>query len=164
MRKTLTMTLAALLLSASAMAQDGATEPGRIELKNVVEKEQTVINEAGQETTQLVPADKVVPGDVLIYTVTYTNVGEEVMENVVITNPIASQLRYVADSAFAPGADIEFSVDGGQQFGDFESLTVLRDGDTKPASLDDLTHIRWTLRAELDPGAQGFARFRARLN
>ncbi|MEL7023599.1 MAG: hypothetical protein AAGL69_07600 [Pseudomonadota bacterium] len=159
MTNRLIAAIAALLLTQTAFAQ-----AGKIELKTVVEKEAVVLNEAGQEVTQLVPADKVVPGDVVIYTVTYTNVADEAVENVVITNPIADQLQYVTDSAFAPGADIEFSVDGGQQFAALESLTVERDGELVPARTDDLTHIRWTLTEQLDPGAQGFARFRARLN
>ncbi|MEM6817985.1 MAG: hypothetical protein AAF578_04290 [Pseudomonadota bacterium] len=158
MKRILALT-ALWLLGQAAVAQTG-----NIELKTVVEKETTVVNEAGQEVTQLVPVEKVIPGDVVIYTVTYTNIADEPAEKVVITNPIRSDLRYVRDSAFAPGADVEFSVDGGEQFAALEQLTVQRDGASVPASLDDLTHIRWTLRDQLDPGAQGFARFRARLN
>ncbi|MEO1421398.1 MAG: hypothetical protein AAFU66_10685, partial [Pseudomonadota bacterium] len=65
-----TLVLAALLL----VGQGAQAQTGNIELKTVVEKETTVTNEAGQEVTQLVPVDKVIPGDVVIYTVTYTNI------------------------------------------------------------------------------------------
>lgn len=151
--------LAALTIAAPATAQQG-----RIELKSVVEKEVRVTNDAGEEVVQLVTADKVVPGDVVIYTVTYTNVSDQAVDNVVVTNPINEALTYVDDSAFAPGADVSFSVDGGENFAPLDALTVERDGVTAAAGGDDLTHIRWTLREPLDPGAQGFARFRARLN
>lgn len=151
--------IAALAASAPAFAQQG-----KIELKSVVEKEVRVVNDAGEEVVQLIAADKVVPGDVVIYTVTYTNVADEAVENVVITNPINTALNYVQDSAFAPGADVSFSADGGKTFATLTELTVERDGVPVAARVDDLTHIRWILREPLDPGAQGFARFRARLN
>ena len=151
--------LAALVAWTPALAQQG-----KIELKSVVEKEVRTVNDAGEEVVQLVTADKVVPGDVVIYTVTYTNVADQAVENVVITNPIDPALRYVEDSAFAPGADVSFSADGGQNFAALDALTVERGDTTVAATPEDLTHIRWTLREPLDPGAQGFARFRARLN
>lgn len=161
MKKILTTiaVIAAFAASGPALAQQG-----KIELKSVVEKEVRVVNDAGEEVVQLVTADKVVPGDVVIYTVTYTNVADEAVDNVVITNPINDSLSYVADSAFAPGADVSFSADGGKSFSALTDLTVDRNGAPVAAGIDDLTHIRWILREPLDPGAQGFARFRARLN
>lgn len=153
------LALVLLVVSAGAAAQQG-----KIELKTVVEVELRTVNEAGEAVVSLVPADKVVPGDVVVYTVTYTNVADQAVEKVVITNPIAEGLDYVADSAFAPGAEVSFSVDGGNEFAALDALTVERNGELVSASIDDLTHIRWTLDGELDPGSQGFARFRARLN
>ncbi len=158
LNKLALITLAAFL-SATAVAQQG-----KVELKTVVEKEQRVTSDTGEEVVQLVAADKVVPGDTVIYTVTYTNVADQSIENVVITNPIAAELEYVSGSAFAPGAEVAFSVDGGATFDALDSLVVERDGEQVAASNTDLTHIRWTLREALDPGSQGFARFRARLN
>ena len=153
-----------VVIAAAFLAAGAEAQTGRIELTTVVEKEASVTNEAGEAVVQLVPADKVVPGDVVIYTVTYTNVADESVENVVITNPIAAQLQYIDNSAFSPGADVAFSVDGGETFAPLGELVVERDGENVPAAPADLTHIRWSLRAALDPGAQGFARFRARLN
>ncbi|MEO0575796.1 MAG: hypothetical protein AAF004_10055 [Pseudomonadota bacterium] len=153
------LVLAMLSISSIAVAQQG-----KIELKTVVEVEERTVNEAGEAVVKLVPADKVVPGDVVVYTVTYTNVADQAVEKVVITNPIADGLDYVADSAFAPGAAVSFSVDGGTEFAALDTLTVEREGELVAASIADLTHIRWTLEGELDPGSQGFARFRARLN
>ena len=152
------------IIAALAASTPALSQQGKIELKSVVEKEVRVVNDAGEEVVQLVTADKVVPGDVVIYTVTYTNVADEAVENVVITNPINTALSYVPDSAFAPGADVSFSADGGKSFAALTDLTVERDGAPVAAGVDDLTHIRWILREPLDPGAQGFARFRARLN
>ncbi|MEL7374487.1 MAG: hypothetical protein AAGJ36_08500, partial [Pseudomonadota bacterium] len=73
---TLLATLLSLSLATPALAQEG-----KIELKSVVEKEVRVVNGAGEEVVQLVTADKVVPGDVVIYTVTYTNVADQAVDN-----------------------------------------------------------------------------------
>lgn len=148
-----------LATSTSVFAQEG-----KIEVKTVVEKETIVVDETGKQNIELVAAEKVVPGDVVIYTVTYTNVADEAVENIVITNPIGENLQYVADSAFAPGANVSFSVDGGSTFAELGELTVDTDGVTTAARAEDLTHIRWALDGVLDPGSRGFARFRARLN
>jgi hypothetical protein len=82
----------------------------------------------------------------------------------VITNPISNDLTYVTGSAIGPGTVIEFSVDGGQTFGQADELLVGTNGGQRPAGADDFTHVRWTMENELAAGAQGMARFRARLN
>ena len=158
------ITRALLITSLLLSATTARAQQGKIELKTVVEKEQRTTNADGESIVQLVPAEKVVPGDVVIYTVTYTNVADQAVEKVVITNPIGESLEYVADSAFGPGAKVSFSVDGGNAFDELDALTVERNGERVAATSADLTHIRWTLDGELAPGSQGFARFRARLN
>lgn len=148
------------LLAATASAQ----QKGHLNVRTVVEKETIVVNEAGQTERRLVPADTVVPGDDVVYTITFTNVSDEVAENVVITNPISENLTYVDGSAFGPGTVIEFSVDGGATFGPQNELVVRTNGDERPAEAEDFTHVRWTMQNKLEAGAQGMARFRARLN
>ncbi len=55
-----------------------------------------------------------------------------------------------------------FSVDGGRTYGAPKELTVkAADGSQRTADAADYTHIRWVLKAPLDAGAKGFARFRA---
>ncbi|MEM7763322.1 MAG: hypothetical protein AAF290_04520 [Pseudomonadota bacterium] len=157
------ITTGVLLMAALAHTSAWAQE-GKIQLQTVVEKEQVTVAENGDERVELVPVEKVFPGDVVIYTVTYTNVADQAVENVTITNPISAELSYVPESAFAPGADVSFSVDGGKTFDALANLTVAIDGAERTASVEDLTHIRWVLTDALAPGSRGFARFRARLN
>lgn len=152
--------IVAIFLAAAA----GAQEQGHLNVRTVVQKEEVVVNDAGETERHLVPADTVVPGDDVVYTITFTNISDESAENVVITNPIADSLTYIAGSAFGPGTVIEFSVDGGQTFGSADELVVGVDGGQRPAGADDFTHVRWTLETDLEAGAQGMARFRARLN
>ena len=142
----------------------GAQEKGHLNVKTVVLKEEVVIDENGQSSTKLVEASKVVPGDEVIYTVTFANVSDEPAENIVITNPLPAEMTYIVGSAFGPGSDIVFSVDGGKTFAPAEDLSVEDDGIDRPARAEDYTHIRWLMNGEIIAGVQGIARFRARLN
>ncbi|MEN7343796.1 MAG: hypothetical protein AAAFM81_12675 [Pseudomonadota bacterium] len=164
------LAIAFCFVSSPVLAQEAedaapaAQQKGYIETKTTVEKESVVLDENGNERVALVPVSKVLPGDVVIYTVSYTNIGEDGADNVTITYPISEELEYVADSAFAPGASISFSADGGTTFDEISNLTVSIDGEDRAAAMKDLTHIRWVLNDVLDPGSRGFGRFRARLN
>jgi uncharacterized repeat protein (TIGR01451 family) len=147
-----------LLLQASALL---AQEQGHLNVKTVVQKQQVRVDEAGKEQTELVDADKVVPGDHVIYTITFQNIGDEPAAHVVITNPVDANLTYIAGSAFGPGMDMQFSVDGGKTFASLDALTVSEDGTERPAEPKDVTHIRWVMHEDLAAGAQGIARFAA---
>ncbi len=155
--KALLGAVALLCLGANGWAQD----EGHLFVRTVVQKEQTFVNDDGETEVRLVVADTVVPGEKVVVTTTFQNISEDAAENVVITNPISTELIYVDGSAFGPGADIEFSVDGGATFGPAAELTVTEDGVTRSADATDFTHIRWVMREELAAGAQGVARFSA---
>jgi hypothetical protein len=88
---------------------------------------------------------------------------DQAANNVVITNPIASDLEYVDGSAFGPGSEIVFSVDGGALFAGATELSVEENGVVRPARPGDFTHIRWQMKSEIPAGSQGIARFRAKL-
>jgi uncharacterized repeat protein (TIGR01451 family) len=120
--------------------------------------------ENGERQTRLVPVETAVPGDVVIYTTTIENISDEAADDIVVTSPVPEHLSYVAGSAFGPGMLIEFSVDGGVSYAAAEELTVDEDGQSRAATADDYTHIRFVLQDHLAAGAQGIARFRARLN
>jgi uncharacterized repeat protein (TIGR01451 family) len=152
---------ALLLLALCVSAQARAQEQGHLNVQTVVQKEQVTVNDAGVAETNLVPADTVVPGENVVYTITFRNISEEPADNVVITNPIADSLTYIEGSAFGPGTEIQFSVDGGQTFASRDDLTVSEDGVVRAASAQDFTHIRWVMQQELAAGAQGVARFSA---
>lgn len=161
LKQTLNLLLcAAFACSASATAQD----VGHLNVRTIVQKEEVFVNDAGETERRLVPADTVVPGESVVYTITFTNISDEAAENVIITNPISENLSYVDGSAFGAGMVIQFSVDGGQSFGEPDELTVASNGDQRPARAEDFTHVRWIMQNELNAGDQGMASFRARLN
>ncbi|MDX1498758.1 MAG: hypothetical protein R3176_02600 [Woeseiaceae bacterium] len=141
-----------------------AEQDESLEVRTVVQKEEVVVADDGSTERRLVPAETVIPGEQVFYTITFRNVGAEPVENVVITNPIAAELRYVDGSAFGPGTEVQFSVDGGRTFAAAADLTVTEDGESRPATAEDFTHIRWKLSSDLATGSQGTARFAAVLN
>jgi len=150
------------LASASAFAQSGDAARGNLELSTIVEKVVETKEGDGATKTQLLAVDVALPGDEVVYTVSFKNVSKQAADNIRITNPIPSEMRYLANSAFGPGSEVLYSVDGGQTYGVPKELTVKADdGSRRAADASDYTHIRWVLKAPLDSGAKGFARFRA---
>lgn len=156
--------LAMLLVTAAISVPALAQERNVLDIQTTVQKEETVVSGDGTESKQLVPAEKVVPGDEVVYTVRFSNVGSEPADNVVITNPLPAELSYVRDSATGPGTAIEFSVDGGATYGDASSLRIAEPSGERAAQPEDFTHIRWVMQTPLPPGGEGVATFRARLN
>jgi len=157
MKYSISAILMMLALSQQAVAQ----EQGHLNVTTTVQKQEVTVNDSGEAGTRLVAADSVVPGESVVYTITFQNISDEPAANVVITNPISEDLTYVDGSAFGPGTVIQFSTDGGQNFAAADELTVIDDGVSRPAGPDDFTHIRWVMQRELAVGAQGTARFTA---
>lgn len=113
-------------------------------------------------TFRMVPATRLAQGQVVYYTLKITNPTPVFANKVQVSQMIPANTAYVAGSAAGPGADVEFSVDGGQTFAPAGDLK-LADGVTR-APPGRYTHIRWQLRNPLAPGATALARFRATFN
>ena len=153
--------LLALAASANAQQRQEAAR-GSLELATVVERVVETKNVDGTTKTELVPVAVALPGDEVVYTVSFTNVSGQAADHVRITNPIPAEMLYVADTAVGPGSEVLYSVDGGKSYGTPRELTVaVTDGSRRAADPADYTHIRWILQTPLDAGAKGFARFRA---
>jgi hypothetical protein len=100
--------------------------------------------------------------DQLIISVRFTNATADIIDTIRLTSPVPPDLKYVPESASAPGGDVLYSVDHGMSFGRPDELTALApDGSPRSADASDYTHVRWVMRAPLDAGATGIARFRA---
>jgi len=116
----------------------------------------------GRETTRLAPADRVVPGDEIFYTLEIRNTGSATVPAPSVVYPVPEHTRYVADSAIGPGAEVRYSVDGGHSFGEPENLQVAGPaGAPRPATAADYTHILWRFKHGLKGKSTAFARFRA---
>jgi uncharacterized repeat protein (TIGR01451 family) len=136
-----------------------------VTLTTTVQKVEHVKAADGTIASKLVPADKVVPGDEVKYTIVFKNDANVPVDagTVVITNPVPENTVYLADSAFGSGTKIQYSIDGAKTFGSPNDLTVVRDGAKVPASSADYTTIRWTFGPALAPAAQSFVSFNVRL-
>ena len=141
------LALAAMLTATNpAFAQERA-----VTLTGDVLLERTVVDDSGAQTTERVAPETIVPGDRLVFTTTYVNKGAEAVTDFVVTSPLPDAVRLAPDAA----DNLVVSVDSGSTFGALDTLTLADpDGAVRPATHDDVTHIRWTL-ASLAAGAEG---------
>jgi len=150
-----------LALAAPIAAAGPAVASGAVVVTIVGQMEQEYRNEKGEKAKRLVPITKIVPGDQVIYTINYENKGKQPADHVIVTDPIPPEVAYLDGSAFGPGTEIEFSVDG-KKWGLPGALKVKGDdGKERVAIASDYTHIRWKLAGPVAPGQKGFVRFRA---
>ena len=161
--KTLKLAGAAALLACTFVSQALAQSEACVAVKTTAEIEKEVVNDQGQKSKVLAPAGKVIPGTEVVWTVTANNTCKVPSDNVVISNPVPEHMTLVPNSAFGPGSDVTYSVDG-KIFAAADKLTVQENGATRPARADEVKQIRWELKNSLQPGASAFGRFRAVLN
>lgn len=141
-----------------------AGDQGIVQLTAFAELEEVQVDADGARRVEFLPAEKVVPGDVVLYRTRYLNRGGDAAEQVVIRNPIPEHMVYVMGSAFGELAQVDFSVDGGESFAAPELLRVPDgEGGQRAAAAADFTDIRWILERGLAPGEDGQVGFRAQL-
>ena len=147
--------LTAFILSMPLWASD------KVVFKSEVFQEVTVV-EDGEKKTKLVPAEKVLPGDEVVYLMSFSNQGDVEATGLVINNPIPGHTWYRQGSAFGAGTEVSVSVDNGQQYGQLIELTVTAaNGEERPATFKDVTHVRWAVNYPLQPGKTGTVSYRA---
>ncbi len=141
----------------------GQANSGSIAVKAIAEVESQTVRE-GREVSKLAPADRVVSGDWVIYTLEVRNTAATTVRAPTVTYPVPEHMSYVAESAVGPANEISYSVDGGRSFDTAENLKVQdADGQLRPAAAADYTHIRWHLKNSLKGNSVAFVRFRARV-
>jgi len=140
-----------VLLSVFAMLP--AVAAAEVRLSTYVHKVETYSGDGGLQR-RLVDADSVLPGDELRYTITFTNLGNEVVAagSILITNPLPEDTEYVPGTAAGQDTVITFSGDG-ESFGSSEGLLTA----------DGAPTIRWLYENELEPGESSSVSFSLRL-
>ena len=101
----------ALLVASTAMPVYALTAT------QTVEREVVVLNADGSQTVTRIAADKVTPGDKVIYSLNYFNDEAEPAENIVLIMPIPAEVDYIEGSADFDGVNSAYSIDGGRTFG-----------------------------------------------
>ena len=155
------------IIFSAALALFAASSWAEIKLDHNVQVEKLEKDKNGKEVVKLYPAGQVVPGDVMLYTITATNNGAAAADNIVITDAISEHMLYIADSAqssaLGKNTTITFSADGGKTFLPAGQLTVTDSNGTRPATTSDYTHIRWQLNFSLAPQKSAKVLFKARV-
>jgi uncharacterized repeat protein (TIGR01451 family) len=144
-----------LLLSAEVFAKS------LVSISITAEKEVTV-----NKVTKKIAATTINPGDVIFYTLSYINSGEDAATSVVLDDPIPAGTVYIPGSAYGDGAEILFSIDG-KIFKKPSLLTYEiknRNGslEKRTASPEEYTHVRWVM-AKIAAGARGNVGFQVRI-
>ena len=144
-----------LLLSAEVFAKS------LVSISITAEKEATV-----NKVIKKIAAKTINPGDVIFYTLSYINSGDDAATNAVLDDPIPAGTVYILGSAYGEGADIVFSIDG-KNFNKPSLLTYEiknRDGslEKRTASPEEYTHIRWVI-PKIAAGAKGSVGFQVRI-
>ncbi len=121
----------------------------------------------GARTAKRVPATTANSGDVITYTLAYSNKGNETATDAVVDNPVSAGMSYVDNSAKGAGADITFSIDNGKTYKKPSLLTYeikQSNGSVQKytARPEEYTHIRWTIK-QVPAGTGGTLGFSARV-
>ena len=170
------------LVAAPALAQDTTTPAPSgqraVQIDSLIQVERSTQNADGSVSTDLVkPIDvTVVPGDKLLFTLTYKNASAAPAANFVAVNPVNPAVAFTG-----AGEDwAEVSVDGGKTWGKLSDLNVAGVADAAAAATDnadtaapqtapvapraaraeDVTHIRWKFADPIPAGATGKLTFR----
>jgi uncharacterized repeat protein (TIGR01451 family) len=152
-----------MLTSSLLLGVNTQADSDSIAIKAVAEVEQPRPDH-GRDSTKLVPADRVVSGDTIFYTLEIRNTAEVSVPRPTVTYPVPEHTIYTPDSAIGPGAEVTYSVDAGRSFDTPENLRIQEPGgQVRAATAADYTHIRWQLKNALKGNSVAFVRFRARL-
>lgn len=146
----------ASLAFAAAVPAPAADGPLELTSKVLTENRQRAAD--GTTRIALEPVRRAVPGDKVVFVLSYRNTGRQPLDNIVFNNPVPKGIAYraAAEGSAAP----EVSVDG-QTFGTLAALRVKTASGSRAAGPDDVTHVRWRLARPLTAGAQGQFAYRA---
>ena len=143
--------MAAFLLPQAAIASQS------VSLSSEVFLEKSISDGDGQVKIVLYEPKVVTPGDKLIFFLNYHNFGAAPAANFVVTNPLPGAVAFQGSN----DAAAQLSVDNGKHWGILSALKIYAAGGTwRPAQMEDVTHVRWTMRAPIPAGGQGKLSFR----
>lgn len=157
MRFVVSMLFAAIAMMASSAALAG----GPLVVESHIFAERKVAAADGTVQVKLEPAARAVPGDGIVFVLSYRNTGGQPIGDLVFENPLPQGIAYQAPAAGSPQP--ELSVDG-RTYGALGTLNIAAPGGGRRAATPaDVTHVRWRLAAPLAAGGKGEFSFRGRL-
>ena len=146
--------LLALLALLTPVAAHAAND---VALTSSVFVEKSVPQADGKTRVVLEEPRVVVPGDRLVFVLAYKNIGGKPATDFVVTNPMPGAVAYQGTG----DAGAIVSIDGGKSWGSLAALKVRKaDGSVRAAYPEDVTHVRWAMKAPIAVGATGKLSFR----
>ncbi|MFC3579061.1 hypothetical protein [Sphingomonas hylomeconis] len=153
------MLLRTLSASVALATAFPALAAGPLTLTSDVRMEKRVAAADGTTRTTLVKADRAVPGDRVVFVLSYRNTGAQPLSDVVLANPVPKNMAYRAPALNS--AAPELSVDG-KTYGTLAALRVpAGTGGLRAAGPDDVTTVRWRLPSPIPAGSEGKLAFQA---
>lgn len=148
----------------------GPAARAEVTLQTMVNKVETTLDDDGRVRRELLPADSVLPGEELRYSITFTNSGETLVdaERIVITNPIPEGTEYLPGTAGGDWSLVEYSVDGEtfdatEPSGTASAAAAAEQAEAPAAGGGRVSSLRWTYRRDLPPGGSGQVFFHVRM-
>ena len=96
------------------------------------------------------------PGDTLQYVLTASNIGDGLMKNPEIVDPIPAGVTYVAKSATGEDTEITFSMNQGSTYMSWPPYYTVRNSKgilvKREATPEMISHIKWSISKDLTPG------------
>ncbi|MCF7808467.1 MAG: DUF11 domain-containing protein [Candidatus Marinimicrobia bacterium] len=96
------------------------------------------------------------PGDTLRYMITAANVGDGLMTEPEVIDPIPTGVTYIANSAVGENTTTTFSIDQGRTYMAWPPTYTVRNAQgeliERVATPDMITHIKWNILRDLNPG------------
>ncbi len=108
------------------------------------------------------------PGDTLRYTIVASNVGDGLMTSPEIIDPIPTGVTYVAQSALGDLADVSFSINQGSTYMAWPPTYTVRNTKgiliKRKATPDMISHIKWNILQDMQPGDASTLEFLVSVN
>jgi uncharacterized repeat protein (TIGR01451 family) len=160
MKKRLVTAIATLLI----LGGSTAFAAPKLTVTITAQKEVTTVVD-GKSATALAAADTGYPGDTLVYTLSYENVGDSNAVGASFVDPIPPATSYVAGSATVGEAELTFSADGGKNYmpdGQVTYKATDAEGKEidKAAAPEAYTHIKWKVEEPIPPQGTGSFQFK----
>ena len=128
-----------LVTAQAAKPATSAVSPAEFLQVAEIEREVTLPN--GKKELKRSKADKVAPGETVVYTSRIKNNSDQALADLKVDAPIPKEMTWIDGSVFG---DITptYSVDGGKLFAALSALTVTENNRVRPAKPSDVTHLR----------------------
>ncbi|MCF7825458.1 MAG: hypothetical protein K9M55_00700 [Candidatus Marinimicrobia bacterium] len=140
-------TIAAIMLLSLALGQ------GTPKLDIRIEDQKLNMTEAEKKDASVITY---IPGDTLRYVITASNIGDGLMKDPEIIDPIPAGVTYVAESAKGIDADITFSMNQGSTYMPWPLYYTVRNSKgilvKREATPEMITHIKWNISKNMNPG------------